>query len=128
MDTDEGAYIMIIAAVGEGQNGNIAIDDITLTFGECSDVTTVSYDDNDDVTTVSDDNDDVTTVSDDDDDAINVAADADDVVAENVNNAADAAVGDSGNLIDDTDANIDDTDTNVDADGNDDNEPADGRM
>ena len=36
MDTDEGAYIMIIAAVGERPNGNIAIDDITLTFGACA--------------------------------------------------------------------------------------------
>ena len=48
---------MILAHVGDGDNGNIAVDDITLTFGECTDVTTVSDDDGD-VTTASDDDDD----------------------------------------------------------------------
>ena len=46
-----------MAAVQQGPNGNIAVDDITLTFGECTDVTTVSDDDGD-VTTASDDDDD----------------------------------------------------------------------
>ena len=56
---------MILAHVGDGDNGNIAVDDITLTFGECTDVTTVS--DDDAVTTASEGNDAVTTASDDDD-------------------------------------------------------------
>ena len=34
---DEGGlgHIMILAMVGDGQNGNIAVDDITVKFGAC---------------------------------------------------------------------------------------------
>ena len=31
----DGSFIMIVATVGGGSNGNIAIDDITLTYGAC---------------------------------------------------------------------------------------------
>ena len=68
---------MIMASVGNGPFGNIAVDDVTVTFGACPVETTVSDDDDDDVTTVSDDDDDVTTASDDDGDDYDVG----DVVA-----------------------------------------------
>ena len=96
-DNMYGVSIMILATTGNGDNGNIAVDDITVTLGACSG----------DVTTASAGNDDVITES--------AAADDDDVVAVNVNDvAADVAAGDSDNVIDDADAN-DDTET---ADGN----------
>ena len=42
-------YISMQAWLGDGPDGEIAIDDLTVTFGECSDdVTTVSDDDDDD--------------------------------------------------------------------------------
>ena len=99
-ETDAGGYIAIMAEVGQGPLGDIALDDITVTFGECmNDTTTVSADDDDVITEAA-------AAADDDDD---------DVVAVNVNDvAADVAAGDSDNVIDDADAN-DDTET---ADGN----------
>ena len=33
---EAGSFITIEAVVGNGINGNIAIDDITLTFGACA--------------------------------------------------------------------------------------------
>ena len=115
-DNMYGVSIMILATTGNGDNGNIAVDDITVTLGACSG----------DVTTASAGNDDVITES--------AAADDDDVVAVNVNDvAADAAADDSDNLIDDTDTNDDadandDTDANDDLDANEVNAPVDGRM
>ena len=35
VDTEGGGHIMIMAAAGGGANGNIAVDDVTLKFGEC---------------------------------------------------------------------------------------------